>query len=98
MVSGENAFVSDVLTVPSDEHLDSKEVRRRATAGAFIITARGLLVNLFAFAGGLALARLLSPQDFGVVAFGLTILTLTRFLSDGGVGAMLIRTSETVRR
>jgi O-antigen/teichoic acid export membrane protein len=40
------------------------------------------------------LARLLVPADFGLIAFGLTLVTLVTFVADGGIGAALIRRRE----
>ncbi len=49
-------------------------------------------VNLFiGFVGNVVLARLLTPHDFGVVAIGSTVLLLVGALSEGGVGAGLLR-------
>jgi O-antigen/teichoic acid export membrane protein len=50
------------------------------TAGVF---AAGLVVNTL-------LARLLTPEDFGIVAIGSTIVTAGTFLASGGLGPSLI--------
>jgi O-antigen/teichoic acid export membrane protein len=59
---------------------------------------RALIVRAIGLLGTLVLARLLSPSDFGVIALGLTIVVLSRFLSDGGVAPGLIRRKEPPRR
>ena len=52
---------------------------------------RGFGIRFLGFAGTLVLARLLTPRDFGLVAFGATFVTLATFVSDGGIGTALIR-------
>lgn len=70
------------------------EVRRRAAGGAAIVAGRTVAINLLALGGGVTLARLLTPRDFGVVAIGTTVATLGILLADGGIGAALIRGRE----
>jgi O-antigen/teichoic acid export membrane protein len=81
---------------PGEEHvaLPRDELRRRASAGIFIVATRGLAILLLGFAGNVIVARLLSPRDFGIVAIGMTFVALTGLLSDGGLGAGLIRRAE----
>jgi O-antigen/teichoic acid export membrane protein len=67
------------------------EVRERAAGGAVAVGGRTVAINLLALAGGVVLARLLTPEDFGVVAIGTTVTTLGILLADGGIGAALIR-------
>jgi O-antigen/teichoic acid export membrane protein len=70
------------------------DVRRKAARGTLLLTARSLLLRLVGFGGALVLARLLAPEDFGVVALGMTISALGAFLANGGLGAVLIRRPE----
>jgi len=72
-------------------HLTLSAARRRASAGVFYLFSTGLLLLVVGFAGNLALARLLSPRDFGLVALGVTVITLSQTISDGGLAAALIR-------
>jgi len=51
----------------------------------------GLVVNI-------VLARLLLPSEFGLLAFGLTLLVVGTLLTDAGVGANLIRTTTPPTR
>lgn len=62
--------------------------------GAAIVGVRGIAIQLLAFLGNVALARLLVPSEFGTIALGLAILKLGSLLSDGGLGAGLIRRAE----
>jgi O-antigen/teichoic acid export membrane protein len=77
-----------------DDALPGDEIRKRAVAGAAVVGARGVAINVLAFLGNVALARLLVPEDYGTIALGLAILTLAMLLSDGGLGAGLVRRPE----
>jgi polysaccharide transporter, PST family len=71
--------------------LSRSEVRGRALSGVLFVTASGGVNLLIGFIGNLALARMLTPEDFGVVAVGLTATLLGTAISDGGLGAGMIR-------
>ena len=73
------------------EPLSVEEIRSRSLRGAKLVLFRGLAVKGIVFVGSLALARLLGPAEFGVVAIGLAALAFAGLLSDGGLGAGLIR-------
>lgn len=66
------------------------EVKSRASAGAVLLTGRGVGLQALGFVGNLALARLLVPEDFGIVAVGLTMLNVGRVLAGAGLGSALI--------
>jgi O-antigen/teichoic acid export membrane protein len=70
------------------------ELKRRASAGVFIVATRGLAILLLGLAGNVVVAHLLTPRDFGVVAIGMSFVLFTSLLSDGGLGAGLIRRAE----
>jgi O-antigen/teichoic acid export membrane protein len=74
--------------------LPRDELTRRASAGVFIVATRGLAILLLGLGGNVVLAHLLTPRDFGVVAIGLSFVLFTAMLSDGGLGAGLIRRAE----
>jgi O-antigen/teichoic acid export membrane protein len=76
---------------------DTTEVREKAFRSILAVAVRGVLVRLVGFVGTIVLARYLAPREFGVIAFGLTILSIGRFLSDVGIGASLIRRPEPPR-
>ena len=59
---------------------------------------RTVVVRGFGLFGTIFLARLLDPADYGVVALGLTIIVLGRFLADGGLGPGLIRREQVPER
>ena len=80
------------------EGLSRSELKRRAGAGVFVVGSWGLIRLAVQFGGNLALARLLTPRDFGIVAIGLTVLLIGRSISDGGMASALIRASEEPTR
>ena len=57
----------------------------------FLITASSVVNLVIGFAGNLILARLLTPDDFGVIAIGLTVTTLAGAIVDGGLGSGMVR-------
>jgi polysaccharide transporter, PST family len=69
-------------------------IRDRGAAGAVLLTIRAVGAQAVGFIGMLVLARLLSPTDLGMVAFGTTIVTIGNFFADGGLGAALIRRGD----
>jgi O-antigen/teichoic acid export membrane protein len=71
--------------------LGGAEIRERAAAGIGLDALRGLANLVFGLGGTIVLARLLTPHDFGLVAFGLTILVFGTFLAHGGLAVALIR-------
>jgi O-antigen/teichoic acid export membrane protein len=79
-------------------HLPREEVRRRSLAGVFYISASNVANLLIGFFASLALARLLTPHDFGIVAVGSTALLIGGALADGGLGAGMIRRSTAPTR
>jgi O-antigen/teichoic acid export membrane protein len=83
---------------PSGEHADGllpwEELKRRASAGVFIVGSRGIAILVLALVGQVVLARLLTPADFGAVAVGLSFVMFVNLLTDGGLGAGLIRRAE----
>src|SRR5262249_7475641 len=74
------------------------EIRSRAASGAIAVAARSIIVCLITFGGGVVLARLLQPRDFGIVALGSTAIAFGYVLADGGLGAALIRRSTAPSR
>jgi O-antigen/teichoic acid export membrane protein len=86
------------VTEPAGDRLSEGELQERASAGVAIVASRGLFLLIVGFGGNVVLARLLMPRDFGLVAFGLTIIALAQAVSDGGLGAGLIRRTEPPTR
>lgn len=82
----------------SEELASSADVRQRAAAGALLIGVRTLGIRGLGLVGNLVLARLLTPADFGVVAVGYVVMSAAVTLTDGGLGAALIRGSHAPSR
>ena len=72
------------------EPLAPADVQRRAAAGAAILGLRGLVIVLFGLGGNLALAALLLPREFGLLALGNVIIFVGRSVSEGGLVAGFI--------
>jgi O-antigen/teichoic acid export membrane protein len=88
---GPQPGTDELIASAVEPRLSGEDVRRRAKSGAAILAARGVALRAVGFGGNIALARLLLPEDFGLVAFGITLMTLVTFLGDGGIGAALVR-------
>ena len=74
------------------------DVRDRAAQGAALLGTRSAIVYAFGIAANLALARLLTPRDFGIVALGTVLLVAGAFVAEAGFGAALIRRKEPPER
>lgn len=59
---------------------------------------RGVAFRILGLLGSLVLARLLVPEDFGLVAVALTVVNLGHILADAGLGAQLISRKEPPTR
>lgn len=70
---------------------------RAARGAAFIVAARALM-RLFGFVNTIVLARLLAPEDFGLVAVGLTAMQLLQGFSDIGVSQAVVKFRDADRR
>jgi O-antigen/teichoic acid export membrane protein len=90
--------VSAPETLEPTDRLGAAEVRRRALSGAMMLGARGFALKAIGLVGNVALARLLTPHDFGVVAIGTTAAMVGAYLADGGLGAGLIRQPQAPSR
>src|SRR5207248_3409546 len=77
------------LVGPSDA-LDLDELRRRAAGGAASLGVRSAFTLALAVGGNIALALLLNPRDFGLVALGTTLLLAGNFIAAGGLGVALV--------
>ena len=69
--------------MPEPEADSPATIRDRGAAGAVLLTARAAAGQAVAFAGTLVLAHQLSPEAFGIVAFGATIVVVGDFFADG---------------
>jgi O-antigen/teichoic acid export membrane protein len=73
------------------EPLGGDEVRARAASGAALLGGRGALIYAVGIGANLLLARLLVPEDFGLVTLGTVVLSVGLYVGEAGAGAALIR-------
>lgn len=66
-------------------------LKQKMAAGALWLSAAKLVVNLLAAISTLLLARLLTPDDFGLVAIGLTVLTVIVSVSELSLASALVQ-------
>lgn len=69
---------------------DDPSVASRMFGGVLLLMGRGLIVRGFSFCGSLVLARLLLPEDFGLIAIGGSITLIANLVAEAGLGARLI--------
>jgi polysaccharide transporter, PST family len=90
------------VPVAGDEVLEPQlspgQVKSRAASGAALLAGRNVVFRVLGLLGNLVLARLLVPHEFGIVALGMTIVSLGQFLSDSGVGAALVSRRDAPSR
>jgi O-antigen/teichoic acid export membrane protein len=55
------------------------------------VALRSLTIRGMSLAASVVLARILTPDDFGLMAFGLSIVAVGAFFTSGGLGSALIR-------
>jgi O-antigen/teichoic acid export membrane protein len=97
---GEDAVADEPGVSSEDEALSlpRAEVRQRSLAGIFFLSSSSFINLVVGFVASLVLARLLTPEDFGVVALGATAVLLGNALADGGLGAGMLRRPEPPTR
>ncbi|MEQ8179840.1 MAG: oligosaccharide flippase family protein, partial [Amphiplicatus sp.] len=69
----------------------------RVARGASWIAAARLLANLLGFVSMIVVARLLAPEDFGLVAVAVTAMQLLQGISDIGVSQAVVRFRDAGR-
>ncbi len=79
--------------MPAEDYqrLSGSEVRRKAVRGVLTVASREVVLRVLGLLGNLVLARLLTPSDFGTIAFGQTLLNFGNLIANGGIGAQLIQ-------
>jgi O-antigen/teichoic acid export membrane protein len=78
--------------------LSGQELRRRAMGGVVAVALRSIVVRGMGLAANIVLARTLTPEDFGLMAFGLSVVAVGSFFTSGGLGAALVRQEEAPSR
>ena len=74
---------------------DSRRLAGRAVRGGVLLLAARLAVQLFTWTVTLTVARLLTPNDYGMMTTGVVFVVLADLLAEAGVGKALIH-KETV--
>jgi O-antigen/teichoic acid export membrane protein len=77
-----------------DPDLTRGEIRSRAASGVALLLGRGVAFRVLGLLGNLVLARLLVPKDFGLVAIGLTIVSVTQLLAGASIVPQFISRPE----
>jgi O-antigen/teichoic acid export membrane protein len=76
----------------TEPELSSRDIGRRAAAGAALLTAKGIFAQVLGLVSTIVVARLLLPSQLGLYAIALTISTFLLVLGSGvGMAAALIR-------
>jgi len=79
-----------VTPVPKP-NMNKRELSRKVSSGAAILTSAALFTRLLSLATAVILARLLAPEDFGLMALALSIIALTQSATTTGFDAALIQ-------
>jgi O-antigen/teichoic acid export membrane protein len=89
--------MSESVGVYFEEHDESKDVGRRALRGGFISVAIQYGNGALQIVTAVILARLLAPEDFGLVAIVTVLTSFAPFLIDFGLGDATIQRSKITR-
>jgi O-antigen/teichoic acid export membrane protein len=76
-----------------EDNLSASDVKAKAVRGVLTVGVRGVSIRAMGMVSNVVLARLLVPEDFGVLALGLTFVAVAGFITSGGIAAHLIRAS-----
>lgn len=83
--------------IPPSAGAEGPSLAARVARSAGWIVGGRLIMGLFGFLNTIIVARLLAPEDFGVVAIGLTTMQILTNLSDIGVSQAVIRFRDADR-
>src|SRR5262249_32608014 len=71
------------------------DIRRRALSGSVLLSAKGIAVQVLGLVSTIVIAHYLTPNELGMVAFGITLTTLLAFIGGSqGLAGALIRRQE----
>jgi PST family polysaccharide transporter len=80
-----------------NEPQDTRGLAGRAARAAIWIVAARLVMRLMGFVNTIVLARLLAPEDFGLVAVAVTAMQLLQGFSDIGVSQAVVKFRDADR-
>ncbi len=92
---GEEERLLEAAQLVEEPELTTDQVMGRAAAGIFLLAGRDLAIRALGLGANVVLARLLVPEDFGIVAVGLTVINVANFVTDAGLGLGLVRRKES---
>ncbi|OGD63415.1 hypothetical protein A2160_03005 [Candidatus Beckwithbacteria bacterium RBG_13_42_9] len=84
--------------IETDTALETEVISHRAVSGVMVLTFRKLLLKAFSYVGSIFLARLLTPEIFGIFAIVSFVITFFSFFSDVGLGAALIQKKDQLNK
>jgi len=82
----------------TEPELDVSEISHRAVSGVLVLTLRKFALRAVSYLGSIFLARLLTPEIFGIFAIVGFIITFFSFFSDVGLGAALIQKKDRLTK
>ncbi len=68
-----------------------QSLREKVLTGTGFLVFRQIIINILNFLGNLILARILLPEDFGIYALIMFLITFFTLIGDSGLGAVIIR-------
>lgn len=84
------------LTDSVDEELHESQVKKRAVRGVVSLFARQGIKRVLGFVGLLVLARILTPEMFGIFAIAHFVILFFEEVSNMGLSAALLRKKDNV--
>lgn len=81
-------------TAPLHPEMELEELKHRAVKGALALLLRDGVARIAGIAGGIALARILTPEVFGIFAVVTFVVMVANFFRDVGLGAALVQRGE----
>src|SRR5688572_11889792 len=78
--------------------MDAQSVAEATIRGSASMFGRQIVQIAFATAGGVVLARNLSPSDFGIFGISAMLLTIIGAMSNAGLGAALVQQHDEPTR
>ncbi len=85
---------ADPQVEPDAEALDALAIQRGAVRGASVLVTRSIVLQLITAGATIALARLLSPADYGAFAIAFAVQTVGRAVVEIGLPVAFIRRAQ----